>query len=158
MNTTFKLGEVKVNVGDINVEVGNFEITVEDYNIKEGIELLKIYPSILREIKAVMEEDIVEKPTSGLDDYGNGYRDGFESGKKLTSQQLERAREDSFEAGEQSVLDAIRDSGVYVDKRGDKYFHESYVANQIDLRKEPDHYSYRSIKEDAKFIKEDAPF
>jgi hypothetical protein len=58
MNMNFKLGKVSIPVGETKVEVEGLEIGVSDYNLMEGLKVLRELPSIMFELRQVMEVDL----------------------------------------------------------------------------------------------------
>lgn len=56
MNSTFKLGKVSIPVAeDVKIEIEGLEMSVTDYDMREGLNVLKALPGVLREMKAIIE-------------------------------------------------------------------------------------------------------
>lgn len=59
MNYKFKLANVEVTVPgeNVNIKVGELVYEVEDLKVTESIQVMKAIPQLMREVKAIMEED-----------------------------------------------------------------------------------------------------
>jgi hypothetical protein len=66
MNMTFKLGKVMVPVPALKdgIIVEGLEVSVSDYNLMEGLKVLKELPSIMFELRQVMEVDLDDAPSA----------------------------------------------------------------------------------------------
>jgi hypothetical protein len=57
MNISFKLGKVNIPVTEEhNIEIKDLKIAVEDYNLMEGLEIMKEIPFILADLQAVLHQ------------------------------------------------------------------------------------------------------
>lgn len=56
MNTSFKLANVELNISGVKVKIGEISTEVKNYNLLEGLEIIKALPAVVREMTEIFAE------------------------------------------------------------------------------------------------------
>lgn len=83
MNTTFTLKNVEFTIAGESFKIGELSTTVSDYNVLEGLQVLKELPAIARQLKDIIVEGIQESEEidfSEADSFFQSFDDAFENG------------------------------------------------------------------------------
>jgi hypothetical protein len=56
VNTAFKLANVELNISGVKVKIGEISTEVKNYNLLEGLEIIKALPAVVRELTEIFAE------------------------------------------------------------------------------------------------------